>query len=253
MRNSNDTMTIEYENTLRRIISLIIGTEDSAKFNISPERISIWKEKREAENKKYKGSNIESRLIYYSDFYDLKIIVHKNWEIIKDILIDKKRFESNFDQIEAFRNTISHGREIFPFQENLIIGITGDLKSLLVKYHNKNMDANDYFIRILKISDNLGNQWEIGKGNLSGLITKSTIQVNDTVNIKVEAYDPKNREITYNFSCQHFNIENKNGNLELIVTKEMIKKIFSFSVRVYTENQDYENTESKTFHYSVIP
>ena len=176
-------MTIEYENTLRRIISLVLGDDDNAKFGISPDRVKIWKEKRETEKKKKNGILIESRLIYFSDFYDLKSIVHKNWNSFKEILLKKKIFEANFDQIESLRNSVSHGRSLCSFQKHLITGITGDLKSNLVKYCNKNMNADDYFIRILNISDSLGNQWEIGALNNTLLVAKGILRVNDQIEL----------------------------------------------------------------------
>lgn len=71
-------MIIEYENTLRRLIINMIGDFDSAEFKVSGERISKWKEKRDVESKKNKGVLIENRIIFYSDFYDLKTIINKN-------------------------------------------------------------------------------------------------------------------------------------------------------------------------------
>ena len=246
-------MTVEYENTLRRIVILILGGGDNADYKVTPERLEKWKEKREIENKKYKGGNPEQRIIYYSDFFDLKPIIINNWQKFTVILGKQRQFESNFDQIETLRNTISHGRSIFPFQEALIKGITGALKSMLVKYHNQNMKVEDHFIRILKMSDNLGNQWEIGNLNISGMITKSTLRVDDTINIVVEAYDPKDRDIYYEFSSSEFHEINQTGNLELTITKEMIKPRYQFHVKAFTENEEYKNEDYKVFHYGVIP
>ena len=246
-------MTNEYENTLRTIISLVIGDDDTTEFGISPDRIEKWKEKREIEKKKNNGILIESRLIYFSDFYDLKNIVHRKWEVFKEILLNKKIFEANFDQIESLRNSVSHGRSLWSFQNQLIAGITGELKSTLVKYHNKNMDADDYFIRILKVSDSLGNQWGIGNLNNTLLVAKGILRVNDKIEIFIEAYDPKNREITFEFGSSQFQKVQDNGKFEFTVTKEMIGRPSQFWIKVHTENSDYENKLRKDVFYTVIP
>jgi hypothetical protein len=72
-------MITEFENNLRRIICSILGDHDDVDFGVTLERIAIWKEKREIEQKKSKGILLESRIIYYSDFYDLYEIINKNW------------------------------------------------------------------------------------------------------------------------------------------------------------------------------
>jgi hypothetical protein len=246
-------MTNEYENTLRTIISLVIGDNDTTNFGISSDRIKQWEEKREIEKKKNNGILIESRLIYFSDFYDLKPIVHKNWNVFKEILLNKKIFEANFDQIESLRNTVSHGRNIWSFQNQLIAGITGELKSTLVKYHNKNMDADDYFIRILKLSDSLGNQWGIENLDNTLLIAKGILRVNDQIEIFIEAYDPKNRVITFEFGSGQSCKSQDNGKFELIVTKQMIGRPSYFWVKVHTKDSDYENILRKDLLYTVLP
>ncbi len=123
-------MIYEYENTFRRLILLIIG-EDVISYKISQDRILKWTEKRDTESRKTKGVLFEDRLIYYSDFYDLKSIITKNWELFLPILHDKKRFEIFFNVLEHLRNNIAHGRTLTLSQEHLLTGITLDLKNLI--------------------------------------------------------------------------------------------------------------------------
>ena len=192
-------------------------------------------------------------MIYFSDFCDLKNIVHQNWEAFKEILLNKKIFEANFDQIESLRNSVSHGRNLWSFQNQLIAGITGKLKSTLVKYHNKNINADDYFIRILKISDSLGNQWGIGNLDNTLLVAKGILRVNDKIEIFIEAYDPKNRKITFEFRSRKLYMVQDKGKFEFTVTKEMIGRPTEFQIKVHTENSNYENKLQKDIFYTVIP
>lgn len=246
-------MIQEYENIMRQIILSILGNDDSVDFGITDDRLNKWKEKREIERKKYSGVLTENRLIYYSDFYDLKTIIDKNWNLFKQILEDKKNFEVTFKKIETFRNTKSHGRPLFTHQNKLIEGILGEAKALLVKYHNKNADMNDYFIRILRISDSLGNSWTPNHPNISGMTTKSHVRVDDRINIIIEAFDPKSREITYQLKGANLDLSNETGEFELIATKEMISRRYSLSAIVFTNEEEYDNCEQKAIQYIIIP
>lgn len=245
-------MINKYENTLRTIISEVIGSTDSSPFNVSKERIDKWYEKREIETKKYKGVNLETRLIYYSDFYDLKNIISKNWDKFKIIFDDKKKFEVYFDQMETFRNTLSHGRTLLFYQEKLIEGILGELRTLLINYHNKNMNPTDYFVRILNVSDNLGNTWNRQSFNI-GMINTSVIRVGDFIEINVEAFDPKGREIDFHIYNSRFEFHNKLGKFRFEVTEKMIGNPLSFTLYAKTNGQNYINSDQITVHYTVLP
>ncbi|MCL9810077.1 hypothetical protein [Flavobacterium luminosum] len=248
----NIDMINEYENILRTIISEMIGSTDSSPFNVSKDRIDKWNEKREIETKKYKGVNLETRIIYYSDFYDLKNIISKNWDKFKVFFDDKKKFEVYFDQMETFRNTLSHGRTLLFYQEKLIEGILGELKTLLINYHNKNMNPTDYFVRILKVSDNLGNTWNDQFSRI-GMITKSVIRVGDFIEINVEAFDPKGREIDFEIYNGKFKFQNKTGKFQFEITEKMIGNPLSFSLYAKTIGQKYTNSDQISVHYTVLP
>lgn len=247
-------MIQQYENSLRSIISLILGESDNTDFKVSPDRIEKWKEKREIEKKKYNSVLSEVRIIYYSDFYDLETIVLKQWEKFKDLFVDKKRFEVLFKEVENFRNTLSHGRELLPYQEEFLKGIVGDLKTKIVIFHNKNMNADDYFIKLLKVSDSIGNIWDKSKG-LIGLVTGSILRVGDTIELLVDAYDPKGREITYTITSTVFKnkIENKEGKFTIDVTKEMISESIFIDIIVSTKESEYKNEQRTTLFYTVLP
>ena len=43
---------------------------------VSGERVDKWKERKNAEEKRQQSGVVEERLIYYADFYDLKMILN---------------------------------------------------------------------------------------------------------------------------------------------------------------------------------
>lgn len=246
-------MTNPYENTLRKIIGILIGYCDEAAYKVTDERIAKWKEKRDIERKKNKGVLIESRIIFYSDFYDLRTIVEKNWELFIPILQDKKRFLVFFKEMEQFRNTIAHGRPLILGQENLMKGIAMDLQNSLTIYNNRIKMKDDYFIEIGTIRDNLGNSW--GKSIFKKNKTIPVLKVGDFYEINIEANDPKDRKIQYLISTidGQFRMEQETSRFSFRIEKSFIGKSTWIFVKVSTSDSDYNNYDSSKFNISVFP
>lgn len=243
-------MINQYENNLRRLIISRIGGEDDSKYGISEDRIQKWKEKRIIEAKKNKGVSYENRLIYYSEFYDLKTIILKNWERFQPILKDKKRFEVFFSEVENFRNTIAHGRILTSSQESFLYGITTDLKNVILLYHNKNEMKEDFFIQISKINDNLGNVWDINSS-----ASNPFLRVGDEYELYIEAHDPKNREIEYSVSIPNSNlkIRQTRPRINFTITIDLVSPLQILLVGARTLNSEYNNEDYKAIHVTILP
>jgi hypothetical protein len=241
-------MINEYENLLRTIILEFLD-EDVAKYKVSEDRISKWVEKKDAETKKNKGISLEKRLIYYSDFYDLKNIILKNWEIFLPVFLNKKRFETFFDEIENFRNTVMHGRTLTKSQNLILEGILLDTKNLKTIYHNKNEMKDDFFIRIDRITDNLGNMW-----NDKEFPDYPMLRVGDEYEILVEATDPKGREIEYEiYSSGALNMIQKENRFNFTIEQNMVDKHRSILISAKTPNADYKNVALFSISITVLP
>ncbi len=228
---------------------MVLGSSDSSDYKISNDRVSKWIEKREIEKKKYNDKLLEERLIFYSDFYDLKNIINKNWEKFIPILKDKKRFNVFFDEVEQFRNTLAHGRTLTSSQENLLSGISSDLKNLATIYHNKNEMKEDYFIQITKVSDNLGNIWAENSRPIP------TLRVGDQYEFIVEANDPKERPIKYELSYNKGKILNDqdSSTLSFEITNNHVGSHVTFIITAFTPNSEYENEAASVITAIVLP
>lgn len=242
-------MINEYENTLRRLIISIIGSEDNSKYKVSSSRIEKWKEKRAIEVAKNKGLQFENRILYYSDFYDLKTIIDKNWNLFLPILSNKKRFDVFFKELENYRNTISHGRNLTTSQNLLLEGILIDLKNTITIYHNKNEMKEDYFIRIIKINDNLGNIWD------SKLTEKTPVlRVGDHYELTIEANDPKNRPIEYKIlNLGNFRMVQKSNRFNIKIENDLVGEKTTLYISAYTPDTEYKNSAFKTIRMMVLP
>jgi hypothetical protein len=240
-------MINEYENLLRDIIVYHLGL-DSSKYNISPDRVKIWETKKEIDDKRKLGI-AEDRIIYYSDFFDLKTIILKNWDVFLTIFLNKKRFEIFFDEVEKYRNSIAHGRPLLKSQLLLLEGILHDQKNLRAIYHNKNEMKDDYFIRITKVSDNLGNTWT----NRLDLF-HPILRVGDEYEILIEAIDPKDREIEYVVYSSHvLHIVQKENRFNFTISHDLIDDHRTILVSASTPSSEYKNKALFTFAVTVLP
>lgn len=246
----------EYENILRTLIILVLNTEYdsdySDHFGVTSGRLEKWAEKRDEYNRKMKGISVEQRIIYFADFYDLKNIVTSNWILFKKIFSDKKRFELFFDEIEKYRNELAHGRELLEYQRNLISGLVGELKTRLIQYRNKNIAIDDFYVKILKINDNIGNIYDSTTNNV--VMMNKLIKPGDVLEFKVDAYDPKGRDIYYFLRIDGIPLSKKIkvNELQFKVKEEHISKYLDVRVVALTEAK-YDNSDGVSFSYSVIP
>jgi hypothetical protein len=243
-------MINEYENTLRRLIFQVIGSNDNSEYKVTPERIEKWKGKREEETKKYKGSISETRLLYYSDFYDLGTIIDKNWELFKPILQDRTRFLTFFKEVSAYRNTLQHGRDLFTSHERLLEGILLDLKSLITIYYNKNKMKEDYFIRIIQVSDNLGNVWNpILRGS------QPVLREGDYYEIIVEANDPKGRPIEYEVFRigGAYKVTQQLNRFRINLDNNLIGRQTELYIMARTPETTYKNQDLLVITITVLP
>ncbi|WP_204346642.1 hypothetical protein [Psychroserpens algicola] len=242
-------MINEFENILRRLIISLIGSKDSTDYKVPSDRIDKWKEKREIDLKKNKGIQFENRLIYFSDFYDIKTVIDKNWELFLPILKDKKRFDVFFKEIENYRNTVAHGRNLTLSQNLLLEGILTDLKNLITIYHNKNEMKSDFFIEVTRINDNLGNIW-----SKSDSWEKPILRVGDEYELFIEANDPKDREIEYEiFTLNGFKIKQKSNRFNFTVENILVGKSTTLYINAFTPSSDYKNSDGPLLNITVLP
>lgn len=192
------------ENALRDFIFLILSKNNIdwlSHCGVAPERIEKWEERKAAETKRQQTGVIEERIIYYADFYDLKTILKKNWSgEFSAALGDWKKFEVYLGELEKLRDADAHRRELLPHQKHLIIGMSGEIRTRIVRYRSKMETPDDCFPRIESARDNLGNLWIPGSDAarlLKTVDTKMSLRPGDILEFVVTATDPEDLPLQY--------------------------------------------------------
>jgi hypothetical protein len=253
------------ENALRDFIAAellaVHGTGWEHESGVTPERIAKWKERRVTEKKRQEAGVIDERLIYYADFYDLKTILKKNWQgTFSKALGDWKTLEVYLTELERLRDPDAHRRELLPHQRNLIIGISGEIRTRIIRYRSKLETTDDCFPRIESARDSLGNIWVPGgvAAELKFVYTGLTLRPGDQINFVISARDPEEKPLEYGIYDERL------GSIRwqtfdafsLTLSERHIARIagvdlFIRSNRPYHASGSYD--DKVTFCYSVLP
>lgn len=155
-----------------------------------------------------------------------------------------------FKEVEQFRNTLAHGRDLIESQNNLLKGIVSDLKNSITIYYNKNEMKDDYFVKITKINDNLGNVWFV-EGHCKQI---PILRVDDEYELYVEANDPKDRKIIFSLHTDRTIMFSQESNvLKFKIPKQLIGETVRLWVFAKTPLSEYNNEDRKAIFITVLP
>lgn len=244
----------DVENSLRNYIALVLnrkfGESWITKCGVTEERISKCEERREEEMKRHGSGFSEDRLIYYSDFYDLRVIINKHWDPdFKSTFKDKKQFDTFFAILSDFRNPEAHRRDLITFQKHLVLGIAGHFRNLIVTARSMDAENFDYFPQIESVNDNYGNicREEAKEFN-------TILHPGDVLEFTLKATDPEGGKIFYRV-FQESEWQESN-----VITLHLLEKHISvpkhFFVQIKSERKYHKNGEMDDragLFYKIVP
>jgi len=167
-----------------------------AKSGLTEERIEKLHEGRDEERRRREGGKVSERLIHYAQFWDLETIFVKNWELFKDCFGDQKELRFHLRRLGTYRNPEAHSRDLLPFEEHLVMGITGEIRNKVTIFRSSRQDEPEHFPRIESAKDSFGNVPSGDVGDLS-VDTDLTLRPGDRVTFDLRAWDPHGRSWTW--------------------------------------------------------
>ncbi|HYX71142.1 MAG TPA: Swt1 family HEPN domain-containing protein [Nitrososphaera sp.] len=252
------------ENSLRDFIANVMrnkfGDEWVEKCGVSADRIKQWQDRKLVEEKRQEGGVVEERLIYYADFYDLKTILEKHWSgEFSDALGDLKTMRVWLSELERLRDPDAHRRELLPHQKHLALGISGEIRTRLIRYRSKQETSEDYFPRIESVRDSLGNIWTFGSGSSLGLMTDTRLRVGDMVDFVITASDPLGAILQFSVGVNQcdWSTWQEDNTLSVSIADFHIGKGVQIVLAVRSPRQfhakPYGYDDTVTFFYDVLP
>jgi hypothetical protein len=192
------------ENSIRDFIEYVLrqkyGRGWIDRLEITPERVARWTERKETESKRLSGEELEDRLLYYSDFYDLRTIIKKHWQDgFAEAFGKLKVVEVLLGEMEKLRDPNAHRRELREHQKHLIAGVSGELRIQMMKYRGKREDADKYFPVLEAVSDSLGNKVS-NPSYAQTLQSQHPVRVGDEVEIRAFSTDPLGDDLEFSIA-----------------------------------------------------
>ena len=251
------------ESSLRDVIERVLEAKHGADWlehaGIPDGRLEKWKTRREEEQKRRPGGQTEGRLIHFTNLEDLIDIVRKNWDKgFSECFGKLRRFEEYAGRLADLRNPDAHSRPLLPFEEHLVLGLSGEIRQRITIFLSEGKDP-EFFARIEEIRDNYGLR-------VTGMAVKPkihespvTLRPGDVVTFDGRAWDPQGEELEWTMEVDSRESHKQSGatvvfewNVEERHIRESLRVDFSVkSPRPYSRNR--MDDDSAWIVYRVLP
>jgi hypothetical protein len=179
--------------------------------------------------------------------------------VFSEVFGEFKTMEVRLSELEKLRDPDAHRRELLPHQKHLALGISGEIRTRLVRYRSKQETSEDYFPRIESVLDNFGNIWTPGINRLRTLNTSTLLRPNDLVEYVVTATDPLGDELDFGLglSTSTFDIHWQKSNvLSFTVLEEHVRRGFIVTINIRSSREYHAGIgfdERIEVTYDVLP
>lgn len=243
------------EVVLRDLVRLVLGDAW-----IQSRRVDIDKldEKRREDIAKRRGTAVNDDLLAYTEFTQLQQIILDDWDKFSPALGKKKYIEVYFDRLNGFRNPAMHSRSLLEFERDLVNGIVGELRNLVVIYRSTRGPDNEFYPKIEQVTDSFGNNPNVGLD----VAPKQRLKVGDVVKFECKGLDPQDRNLIWQMreGIGFYNIlaeaQGSEVTLELTITGELVQEQLRVTITMTSDGQYHRNRfwdEDCVFHYAVDP
>ena len=259
------------EQALRQLLRGIVQQHEQLTLEAwaGAARIEQWQERSGVEAKKRQPRGVATTsvdLLDYSNLFDLLTMCEKDWNRVAPALGKGKEVLALLKRLDDLRNTIAHGRELVPFEVDLVAGIAGDIRNRVTIYMSTQDPGGDYFPRIESVTDEFGNVLD---GSLT-LQTSNplcdtglTLRVGDRVRFVCHATDPQGRQLKWTLRnhpdpTAGISAEGTDVELEWVVGTRAIGQSSMVMIAMQAVGTEYHRWEGirdglAMFNYRVLP
>ena len=247
------------ENVLRDLIEDVLRNKYGAEWiaqRVDEETRERWQDRLTEEKGRRAGVKVDDRLIYYSDLSDLPNLLKNEWEAFKACFGNWKTTELYLKRLIGFRHAKHHGRDLLPFERDLLAGMTGEIRNKVTVFQSERGPDEEYFPKVEYVTDSFGH---VARGAGASVHTGLTLHPGDEVRFTCHGWDPKGERLqwawnadpdtgrTDNFEDDEFTWQLEDGD----VAENQCLHIFLLSFRPFHRHGWYD--DSVTFRYHVLP
>lgn len=259
------------EQALRQLLRSVIARNEGLTLAAwaGAERVEQWTERSGVEAKKRQSRGVATTsidLLDYSNLYDLIAMCEKDWNRVAAALGKGKEVLALLKRLDELRNTVAHGRQLVPFEVDLVAGIAGDIRNRVTIHMSAQDPSGEYFPRIESVTDEFGNVLD-GSQTLSSsnplCDTGLTLRVGSRVRFVCHATDPQGRQLRWILrhhpdSTVDISADGNDVELEWIVGPGAIGQQSLAQIRMVADGAEYHRWEGRhdglaMFNYRVLP
>lgn len=253
------------ENDLRFLVEEVMFNEFGADWlthsGLAEKQIANATRSQDAELRRRFGAGRPS-LLHFTQFWDLETIISKNWALFAEALGEMAVFKVYMEKLGAFRNPPAHSRELLPFEEALVQGMTGEIRNRVTSYRSTMSPDDSYYPRIESVRDSFGQEFLPG-GLATNFSKVVALQVGDQVEFLCRAWNPEGGELDWRLERESDGrklLDKGTGTqvrLVLKVTDELVSYRLGIAI-ILTSRRKYHRVQgswddSVSFVYSVVP
>lgn len=191
------------ETDLRHLVGVVSSRKhgpDWLEERVDAALLETLRSRLEEEAKRRRPARVQTDLASYTHLYELRRIIEEDWQTFSEALGEKRAFVVLMDKVEDFRNAPAHSRELLPHERSLLEGIAGYVRTQVTTYLSAQSPDTRHYPVIESVRDSFGNQPAMrGAGDPTSLETGLILQVGAEVTFEARGWDPKGRELTWQF------------------------------------------------------
>lgn len=258
------------ESDLRWLIKSVLSTRHGSDWldhlGLSPGRIESAEASRAVSLGK-SAFESPSEFLEHTQIWDLETVVLRNWEDFKPVFETKRDFEFFMKRLASYRNPSAHSRELLPFQTNLVLGISGEIRNRVTVYRSTMAPDGNYYPRIERITESLGRVWTPREGDglhhMSGVPPFPRLEVGQEIEFSCHAWDPQGRELTWSLTRaglggpKELSATGTSAKLKLTIREFDVGESCAVTISMKSSGKYHRNIDGSDdwviFRYVVIP
>jgi len=220
-------------------------------------------ERRADETGRRKPARVPSSLLDYTTLLQLRSCLNAiDWARLAPSLGKKHEFDVLLDQVERYRNTVAHNRELLQHEAALLEGVAGIIRTrITIGRSTMDIDSKHYPV-IEYLRDSFGNEATNLDPSSAWTSTHTglSLQVGDVVTFTCRGWDAQGRELTWTvgraIGPTQAKATGSEATLEWVVREEDVGARTDVMIRLNSSGKYHRHAghdQSVMFTYTVPP
>lgn len=236
----------------------------------TPKQRVQWSERAKDESNARKGViSVPQPGLAYAQFYELLGFANKHWAPLAAALGKKASTYPLLRRFDKLRNAVAHHRPLVPFEQDLVSGIAGQIRTHVTTYMSAQDPGGEYYPRLESVTDSFGNSY-VGTGPVPligpTIRCQQILHPGEVVTFTAIGIDAQGRDLEYalvptSTGTIFTHADSTGGNpvtLQWVVSKEDVAELAWANIYMRAKGAEYHRFQRKlddqvAFGYRINP